>query len=84
MSVSCVCLSFFHLYFVTVLYRIFAGYHGVRKVLEVTWKQPWEDNIFFGTVMTLSPFAVLPKYRPLFPYVVVLIGLDTFNEYQDK
>lgn len=47
-------------------------------------KQPWEDNVFFGSVIALSPFVVLPKYRVLFPYGVVLICLDTFNEYQDN
>ena len=65
-------------------FSFFAAYHGIRKTLELSLKQPWEDNIFFGSVIALSPFVVFPKYRPLFPYGVVLICLDTFNEYQDN
>ena len=46
-------------------------------------QQAWEDNIFFSSILTISPLIAMPKYRPLIPYTLVLICLDTFNEFQD-
>lgn len=47
--------------------------------LELYLPQSKEDNVATAAVLSLAPLVVLRRFRPLFPYGVMLIAIDAFN-----
>ena len=45
--------------------------------------QPAENNVFLAAALSLTPVAAIPALRFMFPYGVVLIGLDAINGLND-
>lgn len=56
-------------------------YHGVRKSLKLLNPyQNLEINVLLSGTMTLIPILIIPRFRVLWPYTLVMIGFDLFNE----
>ena len=71
----------------TATFGIFFGvYHSLRRIfwLADPSLRPIDTNVPLAGIISLAPVAVLPKFRPLFPYGVMLIVLDGFNSKTDS
>jgi hypothetical protein len=66
------------------IFSFFAMYHGLRRSLQIYYPQPIEENIFLAATATLLPLGLLKSTRPIFPYGVLLIFLDAFNEMTEQ
>lgn len=79
---------YFHSFILTNLLlffeSFFAFYHGLRKTLQVYVPQPVEENIAIAAGISLIPVGTMKQLRPLFPYGILLVVLDAFNEMTDK
>lgn len=81
-SLSHILISSSHLFYLSRL-SFFASYHGYRKALHMYFPQPAENNVFLAAALSLTPVAAIPALRFMFPYGVVLIGLDAINGLND-
>jgi hypothetical protein len=71
----------------TGTFGVFFGlYHTLRRTFWLADPsfRPVDTNVPLAGVAALAPVIVLPKYRPLFPYGVMLIILDGINSVNEK
>jgi hypothetical protein len=61
----------------------FAAYHGARKTLRVFVPLSPEMNIAVAGLFSCTPIAIVPTLRPMFPFALVMIGLDAYNGLND-
>jgi hypothetical protein len=64
-------------------FSFFGAYHGLRKVLRLTVAQPAEMNVATAGVITIAPMVMVPSFRPMVPYGVMMIVLDAINGLND-
>lgn len=69
---------------ITHSFRFFSIYHGIRKALHLYYPQPVEENLFLAASITLVPLGLIKSTRAIFPYGVLLVFLDAFNEITDQ
>jgi hypothetical protein len=63
--------------------RFFAAYQGTRKLLKYNITQSGEANLITAGLLTLTPMMFVPTLRPLIPYGMFLIAVDSFNGIND-
>lgn len=63
--------------------RFFAVYQGTRKLLKYNVKQSGEENLATAAAVTLLPMLFVPTLRPLIPYGIFLIAVDSINGVND-
>mmetsp|Transcript_34567 Transcript_34567/g.35242 ORF Transcript_34567/g.35242 Transcript_34567/m.35242 type:complete len:175 (+) Transcript_34567:161-685(+) len=84
----------------TYLFGGFFGcYQGIRHAFKLFVQEPHqhqenliirnkqqelETNIMISTILVTAPLVIVPSLRPMIPYGILLIGLDTVNEIKDN
>lgn len=67
----------------------FAGFHGLREVLNQNVPQTEDrfndfiQNTSISAGVNMAPILAHPRMRTMIPYCVVLIGLDGINAYTE-
>lgn len=61
----------------------FGLYHGMRKTLKFYAPLSPEMNVTAAAVSCVVPMTIVPTFRPMIPYAVVMILMDVVNGIND-